>query len=372
MVSSIFSRLKYGFILLAGSLALSSCAKPDIDTGDTLEQTELQEDGVSTPPEPEESAALPAPSQITATKAPFELNNALLPFDMPARADLAASAYKVFAHWHNFPLRQFSTTAGVTTDNYTGWLKPTGQYASIGGWIRDRPIPILPIPPTEADYRKRDMKTDIQTAAAAGVDGFLFNFWFPPTDSRWAWLTSMFDAADEFNTENPAAPFYIIPNVDSHILSGGSGKDEPRTRADHVATFKSRASWMKLNGKYLIGSFRPEALPATWYVAFFDQLKTVHGIDAVLWGSLLEPTDANRTAMKPFMVGATFSRWDNLPYNANFSSGLSARRPGASRTGSPMPRPSATQTTGPPRGGRSRPRASRPSTTAGRRPSTRA
>ncbi|AUX20311.1 uncharacterized protein SOCEGT47_007790 [Sorangium cellulosum] len=340
MVSLSFLRLKRGLILITGALALSSCMAPGVDADDAQEPAALGERDAAEPPEPGEGAELvDSSSQAAAGKAPFELSDALLPFDMPARAELASSGYKVFAHWHNFPIRQFSRSGGTARDYYVGWLQPTGQYEGIGGWLRDRPIPILPVPPSEASYLRSDMKTDIQTAAAVGVDGFLINFWFPPTDSRWAWLTNMFAAADEFNAENPAAPFHVIPNVDSHILSGNSGKDEPRTRADHIARLKNHASWMKMGGKYLIGSFRPEALPASWYAEFFDQLRTVHGMDAVLWGTLLSPTEANRNALKPFMAGAAFSRWDNLPYNANFSSSLSTLKAWGEQNGVPYAPP---------------------------------
>ncbi|WNG33567.1 hypothetical protein F0U61_07990 [Archangium violaceum] len=315
------SRLKHGlFLLFATAAAVSACAPPD--EAFELEGTEGS-DGSS-----------------LATKAPFELNNALLPFDMPARADLAQSEYKVFAHWHNFPLRSYGTnSAGQYYDNYTNWLKPTGNHASIGGWLRDRPVPILAVPAVETDYGKRDMKTDIQTAAAVGVDGFLFNLWFRPSDNRWKWLTNLFNAADEFNAENPSAPFYVIPNIDSHILSTGSGANEPRQRADDLATFKNRASWRKLNGKFVVGSFRPEALPASWYQQFFEQLKTVHGMDAVLWGTLLNPSEANRNALKPFMEGATFSRWDNLPYTATPLTGINTLKAWGDQNGVPYSPP---------------------------------
>ncbi|WP_437288925.1 endo-1,3-alpha-glucanase family glycosylhydrolase [Sorangium sp. So ce406] len=330
--------MKYGFALLAGAAALSACAMPDAEPGDALDRTELQEHEVSAPSE--ESAASASAAAAAAAKAPFEMNNALLPFDMPSRAELASSEYKVFAHWHNFPVRRFTTTAGKSVDEYTGWLQPTGQYASIGGWLRDRPIPILPVPPTEADWRKRDMRFDIETAAAVGIDGFLFNFWFGPADGRWKWLTNMFDAADEFNAANPAAPFYIIPNIDSHILSGRKPEDNnPRDVADDLATLKSHPSWMKRNGKYLIGSFRPEVLPASWYVELFDQLKTAHGMDATMWGSLLDPKEENRNAMKPFMAGSVFSRWDNLPYSSNFTSGLSTLKAWGDANGIPYAPP---------------------------------
>ncbi|MGK3996965.1 endo-1,3-alpha-glucanase family glycosylhydrolase [Sorangium sp. So ce1024] len=339
MPSLFFSRLKYGLALLVGAAALSACAMPDAEPGGALEQAGLQEHDVSTPAA-EDGAAAAGSSGAAAAKAPFEMNNALLAFDMPPRAELAASEYKVFAHWHNFPVRQFTTTGSTAVDNYTGWLQPTGTYEGIGGWLRDRPVPILPVPPTETDWRKRDMRLDIETAAAVGIDGFLINFWFGPTDSRWKWLTNMFEAADEFNAANPAAPFHVIPNIDSHILANKPPEqNNPRERADHVATLKNHPSWMKRNGKYLIGSFRPEKLPASWYVEFFDQLRTRHGIDAVMWGSLLDPKEANRNAMKPFMAGATFSRWDNLPYSGNFTSSLNTLKAWGDANGIPYSPP---------------------------------
>ncbi|WP_394825613.1 endo-1,3-alpha-glucanase family glycosylhydrolase [Pendulispora albinea] len=269
-----------------------------------------------------------------------ELGGETLPFDMPARTELAKSEYKVFAHWHDYPLRYYDNLGGGQyTDHYGKWLQPAGDFASVGGRLRDRPVPLLPVPATEPDYGKRDMKTDITTAAAAGIDGFLFNYWFPPSDRRWKKLADLFDAADEFDLANPSAPFYVIPNIDSHILASNSGKNEPRLRADQLAAFKDRASWRKLNGKYVVGSYRPEALPASWYQQFFDQLEKVHGIRAVLWGTLLDPSAANCNALKPFMAGATFSRWDNLPYTNDGRAGLAQLKSWGDANGVPYSPP---------------------------------
>ncbi|WP_394840847.1 hypothetical protein LZC95_27700 [Pendulispora brunnea] len=269
-----------------------------------------------------------------------QLANSVLPFDMPSRTELAKSEYKVFAHWHDYTVRYYDNLGGGNYKNhYTEWLTPTGTYAEFGGRLRDQPIPILAVP-GPAGYGKADMKADITTAAAVGIDGFLFNFWFPPSDRRWQKLVDLFDAADEFTAANPNAPFYVIPNIDSHIMSGKTPADrDPRGRADHIAAFKNRASWRKIGGKYVVGSFRPEALPASFYDEFFDQLEKVHGIKAVLWGSLLSPTEANRNAMKPFMKGATYSRWDNVPYTNDPSSGIKTLKDWGDANGVPYSPP---------------------------------
>src|SRR5262245_13830415 len=106
------SRLRCGLVLLLAATAVSACAPPENEGEEPL-QKESSEDSQAT---------------LGAAKASFELPNSLLPFDMPARADLATSPYKVFAHWHNFPLRTYSSNGGVYTDNYTTWLKPAGNY----------------------------------------------------------------------------------------------------------------------------------------------------------------------------------------------------------------------------------------------------
>jgi hypothetical protein len=97
----------------------------------------------------------------------------VLPFVRPSDGVLFGSRRKVFAHWHWFPISFDNKPAA--RDYYAQQLDPNGlggKYRSVGGYLRNRPLPRLP---RAGDWRLLDMIDDLAFASAIGIDAFQLN-----------------------------------------------------------------------------------------------------------------------------------------------------------------------------------------------------
>jgi hypothetical protein len=95
------------------------------------------------------------------------------PFIRPSDSVLFGSRRKVFAHWHWFPISFDNKPA--EQDYYAQMLSPdgmSGKYRSVGGYLRNRPLPRAP---RAGDWRLLDMIDDLAFASAIGIDAFQFN-----------------------------------------------------------------------------------------------------------------------------------------------------------------------------------------------------
>jgi len=243
------------------------------------------------------------------------LDTSLLPFDRPSRAALASSPRKVVAHWMGLPLRYYSHKN--TYDGYIDALDPAGEqgkHFKAGGYIRNRPIPApMPLP---ADFAAKGAYLDIQLAAEIGIDAFMMNCWYGPENWRWRYeLGAMFDAADKYSKENEPG-FYLAPNIDGYIVAEeikrnpSSADFKPERFADNFAQFRDRKSYLKIDGKYVVGVFSPESLPVKWFEAFRERLHT-HQMDVRLIAFFLDPRYRDKYE-KTFDV---YSRFDILPFS---------------------------------------------------------
>lgn len=243
------------------------------------------------------------------------LDTSLLPFDRPSRKVLASSPRKVVAHWAVLPLRYYSRQNSY--DGYVDALDPSGEkgkHFGAGGYVRNRPIPApMPLPD---GFAKQGAYQDIQLAAEIGVDAFMMDCWYGPEDWRWIHeLGGMFDAADLYSTENDPG-FSVAPNIDGYIVAAhikqqpASKNFEPERFADNFAQFKDRRSFLKVDGKYVIGVFAPESLPLEWFQAFRARLGT-HGMNVHFMAFFLDPTYREKYAAA-FDV---YSRFDVVPYS---------------------------------------------------------
>ena len=121
----------------------------------------------------------PTPAQwaeIRATAAQFvdrESPPGILPFRMSSPAVLASAPHTTFAHY--FPPYPLALSDVPTTnDAYNRvLLNPDGghgQFVRIGGYLRDRPLPVGPWP--SRYWRQIDYAIEIMRAERIGLDGF--------------------------------------------------------------------------------------------------------------------------------------------------------------------------------------------------------
>jgi hypothetical protein len=99
-----------------------------------------------------------------------------LPFNPLPYSTLAAKPKKVFAHYHTaYPISLDNRDPGVDyyTKNYLNPLGEGGKYKSVGGLLRNRPIPRYVNPSTA--WKLDDMRKEVKLAKAIGLDGFTVN-----------------------------------------------------------------------------------------------------------------------------------------------------------------------------------------------------
>jgi len=108
-----------------------------------------------------------------------------LPFDMPTTAALRASNKKVFAHY---------MTAWPLSDRFDCYLTPQcegNRYVASGGYLRDKPLL------KSSGSQKADIKSEINQAMAAGIDGFIVNISSYTTDDHWKLLLDTLSGVNE-------------------------------------------------------------------------------------------------------------------------------------------------------------------------------
>jgi Glycosyl hydrolase family 71 len=232
--------------------------------------------GTPLPPNP---PPLP-PTSVTNPELPFELE--------PLRAAMAASSLEVYAHWFppypislNNALPKALGGAGDTYD--VTFLDPAGSagaYASVGGFLRDRPIPRKPL---TGDYVLQDCLTDIARAKRMGVDGFTVEGLGFGTSANWARIKSMITACEQVNDPN----FKLIYMPDG----GGNATADPVALGNEMAGILKSPAFKRLpDGRVIVAPFAPESAPAgarTWGAAGWqqaaDQCKAAGGPSIAWW-----------------------------------------------------------------------------------------
>ncbi|MCG5431657.1 hypothetical protein LV457_05040 [Mycobacterium sp. MYCO198283] len=216
-----------------------------------------------------------------------------LPFDMPA----LPTDRKVFAHYMpNFPISLDNKPAD--SDYYTTqYLRPDGEggiHAAYGGYLRDRPLPRAPL--DAADWRDRDLRTEIDQARSVGIDGFAVDIILPRTASDVP--ARMLAAARTFSD------FTVFVTAD---MAGPLAQLTPAQFAAEFADYLDEPGAFRLgDGRPVLGAFYAEAQPVEWWRQALDQLRTTYRIDAAFVPTFLH-ADPNLEAFAPISFG--FSNW---------------------------------------------------------------
>lgn len=186
------------------------------------------------------------------------------PFDMPSTATLRAAKKKAFAYY--FPPYPISIENAVPAqDYYASWLNPdakNGQYRSIGGYLRDRPIGRAPRP--ESSWLLTDYEVEVRRAIAIGLDGFIYELPdHTSVDQRWNRVSLMLDAA---KAVDPG--FRIGLSVDLPTAADAT----PDNMAKTILACKDHPSLLRLDdGRIVVAPFYPERKPLDWW----KQLRTL-------------------------------------------------------------------------------------------------
>ncbi len=216
-----------------------------------------------------------------------------------AVAPVGSSDKKVLAHY--FPPYPISLDDDEPREDYynRNYLDPAGEngkYRSVGGLLRDRP---LPRPPLGDDYQLADATTEVRQASAAGIDGFTFNImdWTGPLWDRAFLLT---EAA-----EREGDGFVVVPNLD---LSSNADDDSVEFIADRLAEMlREPAAYRLPDGRHVLSSFKAEERPPAWWQSVVTRLDEAHGLEVALISVLLDASSENLKAYAP--VSYALSTW---------------------------------------------------------------
>lgn len=227
-----------------------------------------------------------------------------LPINLPSTSTLRASPKKVFAHYFTpHPLSvdnkipEANASTGYEGDYYTkNYLQidgVNGAYADGGGKWRDRPLTTprtiagtvtrspCPLPEPLPRWRVEDMRTEIRSAKAAGIDGFTMSIlMFPKVEGEAGYTTYdyklcqnnylLLSAAIE---EDPAFKIILrpsMPALDHHSA---------QKMADEMARMAKYSSAYRLaDGRVVISPFHSDFKSsttdsATYWKSFLDIMK---------------------------------------------------------------------------------------------------
>ena len=201
-----------------------------------------------------------------------------LAFDLDA-VEVPADAPLVFANY--FPPFPISIDNGPPDSDYyaTEMLDPAGAdgiHAAYGGFFRSRPLP-RPVNPAD-DWDLDDMKTEVERASAAGIDGFVYDL-LGIEGVHWHRLELLLEAA---RTVDPEFRIVLMPDISTGVM------DDPDALADAVESVADDPSVYHLDdGRLVVMPYLAERVEkAQWeeWLALMGE----RGIDVAFVPILLE------------------------------------------------------------------------------------
>ena len=194
--------------------------------------------------------------------------DACMAFSMPNSAALFSSQKKVFAHYfYVFPL-SIGSSQDATTDYYNAqYLNPNGEngkHAALGGYLRQRPLPLNSAPGPNAQLA--NIEAEVRMAIARGITGFTIDVLSPKegVDPN-SHLNLLLTAA---NAVDPRFKIVVMPDISALKADAGSV-----TQIIAVAA-ASPAAYRLSDGRLVVSAFNAGLNPPTWWQGIFDQLRS--------------------------------------------------------------------------------------------------
>lgn len=229
-------------------------------------------------------------------KAPPAASGSDLSFTIPRTTPASKT---VFAHY--FPPYPLSLDNLPPASDYyaRNYLSPDGEngaYADVGGLLRDRPIGVAP---RAGDWRTKNLVTEVDQAANAGIDGFTVDI-LTLSGPNWDTTQRLMKAAGRAHRK-----FSVVPNLDVTASAGEAAPQE--IAAKLAALYRASSAYRLPDGRYLLSSFKAEAKPVAWWSKIMGILGRSYGIRVAFVAVLLDSSDANMRAFAP--ISFALSNW---------------------------------------------------------------
>jgi len=230
--------------------------------------------------------------QIVARESP----PSIFPFEKFSRESLIRSNRRVFFHYFPpFPLSfdNKQSSADYYNEQYLRREGEHGKYADVGGYLRERPLPIGPW--QSSFWRHINYAVEIQRARTAGADGFLVDVLRLPPDPGWERVRELFETASAICSD-----FKIIPGPDCvalHTLDAEALQSALMEVAQYNSAFRVP------DGRLLVAPFAAEKYPEKFWQRLIE-IANLGTSPVALMPVLLDPQLAGRFAQ--FSYGISY------------------------------------------------------------------
>jgi len=226
-----------------------------------------------------------------------ETSDAAFPFVRPSRAVMMASPRKVFVYYFPFFLISMGNEP-IASDHWAvHYMRRSGEggkYESVGGFTRERPLPVGPW--ASPHWREIDEAVDVLRAQEMGADGFGVGIQEPGAGATFAISEGVCYAA-----ASVAPSFRVFPEPDGGVLRAES----PAVIADAVARYNTcPAAFRRANGHPWIVPFAPENESVAYWRDVEQRLEAA-GEETDFIPVLLDP-GRFASSFAPISVGMSF------------------------------------------------------------------
>ncbi|WP_336646048.1 endo-1,3-alpha-glucanase family glycosylhydrolase [Microbacterium sp. USHLN186] len=226
-------------------------------------------------------------------------NEAVATEDRPqAPSPKPSGSPRVFAHYfvpYPLSLDNKAPESDYYARNYLSPSGENGKFSEQGGLLRDRPL--SPAPQSASDWRVRNMATEVRQAKAAGIDGWMLNLM---SSSGQGWEAGI----NVMKASASVGDFVVVPMVDG---SSGFVKNTPTQAASLLNQLYRSGPAYKINGSYLLSSFKAEGASVSWWSQVISILEKTHGLPITFQAVFLNASDDNMKAFAPIADG--YGNW---------------------------------------------------------------
>ena len=176
----------------------------------------------------------------------------------------------VFAHYHPFFATSLDNSPAASDYYQNQFLNPNGEggkWASIGGYLRDRPIAVAPKP---GDFLLANAQKEVADAKAAGIDGFALDLSCIKITAPGTPCYLVGGNQQAIFTAAARAGFKVMlqPDMDTEF-----GSLSQAGFASAIAGFAKNSAVYKRSGKVVLSPFHTEVKSASWWKGTLAQLK---------------------------------------------------------------------------------------------------